>query len=52
MLAKTRRRLDMGLRVLEFARLHPDTSPALVAAVARLQDRLARAEEANPDQTL
>jgi hypothetical protein len=35
----------MGRRVLEFARLHPDTSPALVAAVARLQERLDRAEE-------
>jgi hypothetical protein len=45
MLAKTRRRLDMGMRVLEFTRLHPDTSPALVAAAARLQDRLARAEQ-------
>jgi hypothetical protein len=43
MLAKTRRKLDMGTRVLEFTRLHPDTSPAFVAAVARLQERLARA---------
>jgi hypothetical protein len=43
MLAKTRRRLDMGTRVLEFTRLHPDTSPAFVAAAARLQERLARA---------
>jgi hypothetical protein len=43
MLAKTRRRLEMGTRVLEFTRLHPDTSPAFVAAVARLQERLDRA---------
>ena len=35
----------MGARVLEFARLHPDTSPAFVAAVARLQERLSRADE-------
>jgi hypothetical protein len=45
MLAKTRRKLDMGTRVLEFTRLHPDTSPAFVAAVARLQGRLARADQ-------
>ncbi len=35
----------MGTRVLEFTRLHPDTSPAFVAAVARLQERLDRAEQ-------
>jgi hypothetical protein len=34
----------MGARVMEFSRLHPDTSPALAAAVARLQERLDRAE--------
>ena len=34
----------MGARVMEFSRLHPDTSPALAAAVARLQKRLDRAE--------
>ena len=43
MLAKTRRKL--GTRVLEFTRLHPDTTPAFVAAVARLQERLARANQ-------
>lgn len=32
----------MGSRVLEFARLHPDTSPAFAAAVARLRERLQR----------
>jgi hypothetical protein len=31
--------------VLEFARQHPDTSPAFTAAVARLQERLSRAKE-------
>jgi hypothetical protein len=35
----------MGARVFEFARLHQDTSPAFVAAVARLQERLARADQ-------
>lgn len=45
MLAKTRRKLEMGTRVLEFTRLHQDTSPAFVAAVARLQERLARADQ-------
>lgn len=35
----------MGTRVLEFTRLHPDTSPAFVAAAARLQERLARADQ-------
>jgi hypothetical protein len=35
--------LEMGMRVLEFARRHPDPSPAFAAAVARLQERLDRA---------
>jgi hypothetical protein len=35
----------MGTRVLEFTRLHPDTSPAFVSAVGRLQERLARAKQ-------
>jgi hypothetical protein len=45
MLAKTRRKLEMGARVLEYARLHQDTSPAFLSAVARLRERLARANE-------
>jgi hypothetical protein len=44
-LAKTRRKLNMGKRVLEFSRLHPDTSPGYVAAMARLQQLLARADQ-------
>jgi hypothetical protein len=43
--AKTRKKLEMGRSVLEFSRLHPDPSPGYVAAVARLQERLARAEQ-------
>jgi hypothetical protein len=35
----------MGMRVMEFIRQHPDTSPGFVAAGARLQDRLQRAEQ-------
>ena len=35
----------MGTRVLEFTRLHRDTSPALAAAVTRLQERLDRADQ-------
>jgi hypothetical protein len=33
----------MGTRVLEFSRLHPDTSPGYISAAARLQERLDRA---------
>jgi hypothetical protein len=35
----------MGQRVLEFSRQHPDPSPGYVAATARLQERLARADQ-------
>jgi hypothetical protein len=41
----TRRKLEMGRRALEFARAHPDTNPAYLAAVARLERLLARAAE-------
>ena len=43
--AKTRRKLNMGTRVLEFSRQYPDSSPGYVAAAARLQERLDRADE-------
>jgi hypothetical protein len=43
MRAKTRRKLEMGKRVLEFSRLHPDSSLGYIRAAARLQDRLVRA---------
>lgn len=45
MLGKTRRKLNMATRVLEFSKQHPDESPGYVAAVARLQGRLNRAEQ-------
>jgi hypothetical protein len=44
MLAKTGRMLDMGTRVLEFTRKHPDSSPALASAVGRLKELLDRAD--------
>jgi hypothetical protein len=43
MKAKTRRKLEMGARALIFSRVHPDPSPGYAAALARLEDRLARA---------
>jgi hypothetical protein len=42
---ETRRKLEMGKRALDFCRAHPDSSPEWVAAVARLEALLARAEE-------
>jgi hypothetical protein len=43
--AKTRKKLEMGKSVLEFSRQHPDPSPGYAAAVALLQERLARADQ-------
>jgi hypothetical protein len=45
MQAQVRRKLEMGTRVLEFSRAHPDGSPGYTAAVTRLEERLARAEQ-------
>jgi hypothetical protein len=50
--AKTRRKLEMGARVLEFSRAHPDGSPGFAAALARLEDRLNRAEQVAEQQRL
>jgi hypothetical protein len=41
----TRQKLEMGRRALAFCRAHPDSKPEYVAAVARLEALLARAEE-------
>jgi hypothetical protein len=41
----TRRKLEMGRRVLQFCREHPDTNPGYLALVARLETLMARAEE-------
>jgi hypothetical protein len=43
--AKTRRKLEMATRALNFSRAHPDASPGYAAALARLEERLARAEQ-------
>jgi hypothetical protein len=43
--AKSRRKLEMGRRVLEWSRTHTDPSPGYAAAVSRLEDRLKRAEQ-------
>jgi hypothetical protein len=45
MRAVTRRKLEMGQRVLEFSRKHSDPSAGYAAATARLQDRLTRADQ-------
>jgi hypothetical protein len=44
MTAKTRRKLEMGRRALDFSRAHPEASPGYGAALARLQEHLARAD--------
>ena len=41
----TRRKLEMGKRVLEFCREHPDTNPGYLALMARLERLMARAAE-------
>ena len=42
MKAKTRRKLEMGAKALDFSRDYPDPSPGYSNAVARLQDCLTR----------
>lgn len=48
--AKSRRKIEMGTRALEFSRGHPDTSPGYTAAVTRLEERLARADQVAAQQ--
>jgi hypothetical protein len=48
--AESRRRIEMGKRALEFSRAHPDTEPGSDALVARLEQQLARADEAATTQ--
>jgi hypothetical protein len=47
---RTRRKLEMGKRALEFARAHPDPNPKYVAAVRARAAELERQE--NQQQTL
>ena len=42
--ARTRTKLDMGDRALNFSRAHPDASPGYAAALTDLEQRLARAQ--------
>jgi hypothetical protein len=47
----TRRKLEMGKRVLDFCRAHPDSNPDFMAMVSRLEASLARAGQlAMPEQ--
>ena len=41
--AKTRRKIEMGVRALGFSLAHPDASPGYATTLARLEERLARA---------
>jgi hypothetical protein len=43
--AKTRSKLDMGDRALNFSRAHPDASPGYAAALTGLEQRLTKARE-------
>jgi hypothetical protein len=43
--AKTRRRIEMGTRALNFSRAHPDASPGYATTLSRLEQQLGRAEE-------
>lgn len=45
MKAGTRRKLETGTRVLTFSRARPDQSPGYATVLARLEERLARAEQ-------
>jgi hypothetical protein len=44
--ALARRKIEMGTRALEFSRAHPDTEPGTAALTARLEQLLARANQA------
>ena len=50
MRAVTRRKIEMGIRALKFSRAHPDVSPGYTEALARLEDRLTRAEQVAEQQ--
>jgi hypothetical protein len=48
--SKARRKVEMGTRALSFSRAHPDPSAGYGAALARLEDRLNRAEQVAKQQ--
>ena len=43
MRARSRRKLEMGQRALEFSRAHPDSNPGYETALVRLEEMLNRA---------
>ena len=43
--AKSRRKIEMGARALDFSSSHPGESAGYAASLARLEDRLARADQ-------
>jgi hypothetical protein len=43
--AKTRRKIEMAKRALDFSRAHPDASPGYTAALTRLEESVARADK-------
>ena len=43
--AKSRRKIEMAMRVLEWSKAHQDTSPGYAAAVSRLESLVARADQ-------
>ena len=43
--AKSRRKLEMGARALEFSRAHPDESSGYTTALAQLEELLARSKQ-------
>jgi uncharacterized protein (UPF0210 family) len=45
MLAKTRRKLNMAARVLQFSEDHPSQSPGFIAAVTRLKECVTRSDQ-------
>jgi hypothetical protein len=48
--ARSRRKLEMGSRALEFSRANPDESPGYQAVVSRLEERLARGKQVAAQQ--
>jgi hypothetical protein len=48
--AQSRRKIEMGMRALEFTRAHPDADPGYAVAAAKLEQLVARAREGATNQ--
>ncbi|MGH7607004.1 MAG: hypothetical protein ACREME_06660 [Gemmatimonadales bacterium] len=48
--AVSRRKIEMGMRALEFSRAHPDVDPGYAGAAAKLEQLVARAREGAANQ--